>query len=389
MIDKPIGFNEEDDIKVCGVVRDDGACGFYRIRQPIAAVSGKFGIDAALGGVGCKNSELYQLLEDCDVAILPRAASLKMLDLIKVLKAHNPPKKIIIDHDDNIFSLNPLSPHYQDMGIENISYVMDGEKIVVWKDGENSFDITRNIKKTEAAKECLKIADAVTVTTPELAEYYSQFNKNVIVLPNCIDLSVWKPVRIEKDATIRLTWHGGCSHYQDLVEIKPVFESLVKKNKDLKLQICGQEFSGIFKNIPKKQYEFHSWVPTLAHPYKQALLNNDIAVIPLKDDLFNTCKSAIKWVEYSALEIPCVVRNIPPYSKVIVQGVNGFLYNNNKECEAMIQRLIDNPALRRRIGKQARNYIVENFDAVERAELWADALKKVMNHQEEPCLSQP
>jgi glycosyltransferase involved in cell wall biosynthesis len=55
----------------------------------------------------------------------------------------------------------------------------------------------------------------------------------------------------------------------------------------------------------------------------------------------------------------------------------------------MIQRLIDNPALRRRIGKQARNYIVENFDAVERAELWADALKKVMNHQEEPCLSQP
>ena len=118
-------------------------------------------------------------------------------------------------------------------------------------------------------------------------------------------------------------------------------------------------------------------------------MNNDIAVIPLKDDLFNTCKSAIKWVEYSALEIPCVVRNIPPYSKVIVQGVNGFLYNNNKECEAMIQRLIDNPALRRRIGKQARNYIVENFDAVERAELWADALKKVMNHQEEPCLSQP
>jgi glycosyltransferase involved in cell wall biosynthesis len=380
MTNHQIGFDEEESekIRVCGVVRDDGACALYRVVQPIASINEKFGIDAALGGVGCKDSDLFTLLQDCDVAIVPRAASEKMLDLIKLLKSHTPPKKVIVDHDDNIFMLNPLSPHYRDMGLENISYTMGGKKVVVWQDGENNFDITKNKHKTEAAKECLRLADAITVTTPELAEYYSEFNSNVIVLPNCIDLELWKPVKLVKDKTVRVTWHGGCSHYQDLVEVKPVFENITAKNKNVKLEICGHEFSGVFKNVPKKQYQFHAWVSTPAHPYKQALLNADIAIIPLKDDLFNQCKSAIKWVEYSALEVPCVMKNIPPYSKVVEHGVTGFLYDTPEECERMVQRLIDNDALRRRIGQNAREYIVKNFDAVDRADLWADALKHVM-----------
>ena len=97
--------------------------------------------------------------------------------------------------------------------------------------------------------------------------------------------------------------------------------------------MCGYEFKGIFKDVDEEQYEFHNWVPTVAHPYKQALLNSDIAILPLKDDLFNRCKSAIKWVEYSSLGIPSVAVNIPPYSPEIEYSKTGFLYNNPEDFE--------------------------------------------------------
>ena len=364
-------------IKVCGVLRDHGACGLYRIKQPLTMLNDDDDFDVAIGGINFhvdgKQSDLFSLLKECDVAVIPRPVSEEASSMISALKSLSPPKKVIVDFDDNIFDINPLSPHYRDFGTSEV--VVDTVK--VWSDGKDSFDIGRNINKIETSKKILEAVDAVTVTTEELANVYREFNENVYVLPNSLDFSTWKPVRIVKDGTVRVTWHGGCSHYDDLLEIKPVFESVAKNHKALSLEICGHEFKGIFKNIHPRQYNFHGWVPTEVHPYYQALLNADVAVIPLKDDLFNRCKSSIKWVEYSALQIPCVARNIPPYSEVIEHGETGFLYNNNEECEMYLEKLINDPAIRTRIGKQAYHYVVENFNAKDNSEVWANAIKEI------------
>ena len=292
-------------IRVCGVLRDDGACGLYRIKQPLTFLNDEKNFDVAIGGVAFSEngmkSDLFSLLKDCDIAIIPRPVSDEAFELVKSLKGIDASKKVVIDFDDNIFSINPLSPHYRDFGTEEVTVESDGERIKLWSDGRDLFNIERNRKKLEVSKEILRYVDAITVTTEELADVYREFNKNVYVLPNSVDLSTWSPLRIVKDGTTRVTWHGGCSHYDDLLEIKPVLESIAKKNKNLKLEICGHEFKGIFKNISPNQYSYHGWVPTEVHPYKQATLNADVAVIPLKDDLFNRCKSAIKWIEYLSL----------------------------------------------------------------------------------------
>jgi len=382
-----VGFEDSEDIKVCGVLRDNGACGFYRIKQPIIYLDEESGVDAALGGVDCPDSDLFELLSGCDIAIVPRAASEKMHELILMLKGMN--KKVVIDHDDNIFALNPLSPHYRDMGTENITVELNGEKLTIWEDGKDFFDIERNKVRAAKAQECLEMVDAVTVTTEELAEFYRQFNDNVYVLPNCVDFDIWQPVKIVNDGYTRITWHGGCSHYQDLVEVGDQITAITKRHPKVKLEICGHEFKGVFKNVYPAQYTFHRWVATPAHPYKQALLNADIAVIPLKDDLFNRCKSPIKWVEYSALKVPCVLRNIPPYSSVVEHGVTGLLYDTPEECEQMIEELLQKPAMRGRIANNAYNYVREHFSAEDNANLWADAAKNIMAQQEESCLSLP
>ena len=345
-------------------------------------VNDKHGIDSAVGGVNCHESDLDSLLEACDIAIIPRPVSEKMLNLINIL--HKMGKKVVADHDDNIFNVNPMSPHYNESGTEEVDIEVEGEKIQVWQDGkihtgsDTKFDIEANKKRMEVAEECLRIVDAVTVTTPELKDQYLNFNENVYVLPNCIDTDLWKPAKIEKDGIVRITWHGGCSHYMDLLSVKDSLAKIAKKYDYVKYVMCGYEFKGIFKDVDEEQYEFHNWVPTVAHPYKQALLNSDIAILPLKDDLFNRCKSAIKWVEYSSLGIPSVAVNIPPYSPEIEYSKTGFLYNNPEDFEECLEMLINYQMLRFDMGRSARNYVLDKFDANTQAKLWADTYKKVM-----------
>ena len=371
--------------KVCGIVRDKGACGFYRIEQPLTFLNEDNDFDVAIGGAGSgMDNDLFQLLQTCDVVILPRAASEESLHLVTVLHDMSPSKKVIIDHDDDIFNVNPSSPHYKDRGTKNAKVKANGRNVVIWKDGRNSFDIERNRNNLELAKEILGKADGVFVTTPKLADVYGEYNDNITVLPNSLDFNIWKPYKLEKDNNIRITWHGGYSHYEDLNEISSELKNITTKHKNVKLEICGYEFKGVFDGIDPDKYTQHDWVDVSVHPYKQILLNADIGVIPLADNKFNKSKSPIKWIEYSALGIPCVVKDIEPYSNLIIHGINGFLYTNTEEFEFWVDKLVEHPSLRERIGKAAQEYVHEHFDVRKNSKYWSEAIKNIT---EKKCLS--
>jgi glycosyltransferase involved in cell wall biosynthesis len=315
--------------KVCGIVRDKGASGFYRIEQPLTFLDDENGFDVAVGGSGSDmDNSLFQLLQTCDVVILPHATNEESLRLVTVMKDMSPSKKVIVDHDDNIF-------------------------------------IDNNKDSIKIAKEILEKADGVFVSTTKLADVYGEYNKNITVLPSSLDFNIWKPYKIEKDNNTIITWHGDSSNYEDLNEVSAELKNI----------------SGKHNNVKIVQYGL---VDINVHPYKQILLNTDIGVIPLADNKFNQYNSSIKWVEYSALGIPCVVKDIEPYSKLITHGVNGFLYTNTEEFEFWVDKLVEHPPLRQRIGEAAQKYVHEHFDARKNSKYWSEAIKHIM---EKKCLS--
>ena len=315
--------------KVCGIVRDKGASGFYRVEQPLTFLDDENGFDVAIGGSGSgMDNSLFQLLQTCDVVILPYATSEESLRLVTVMKDMSPSKKVIIDHDDNIF-------------VEN------------------------NEDKLEIAKEILEKADGVFVSTTKLADVYGEYNDNITVLPSSLDLNIWKQYKIEKDNNIIITWHSDSSHYEDLNEISSELKNISTKHENVKIV-------------------HHGSVDIKVHPYKQILLDADIGIIPLADNDLNKSKSPIKWIEYSALGIPCVVKDIEPYSKLITHGENGFLYTNTEEFEFWVDKLVEHPSLRERIGKAAQEYVHEHFDASKNSKYWAEAIKTIT---EKKCLS--
>jgi glycosyltransferase involved in cell wall biosynthesis len=73
------------------------------------------------------------------------------------------------------------------------------------------------------------------------------------------------------------------------------------------------------------------------------------------------------------LEIPVVAQSfndgLSPYDKDIT-GDNGFLAKTEQEFRKYTEILIKNKELRRKIGKNAKKYVIENFNIKDNYKNW-------------------
>ena len=247
----------------------------------------------------------------------------------------------------------------------------------MWKNGERGFNTERNKQRVSSLLSALGEVDLVTVTTKKLAEYASKFNDNVAVLPNCIDFEHWKRLPLRKTKQLRIGWTGGVSHYEDFYSIKEPLNRLMDKY-DFTLVTLGSNFSGILKKKHQRRVEAEAWVPFLAHPYRTAAANLDIAIIPLEDTEFNHYKSPIKWFEMSAIGIPSVVANITPYKEVIKDQKTAMAYDSPDDFFKKVEWLIVDRPARTRIGRAAAKWTKNNRDATKCSSMWIDAYRKVL-----------
>ena len=87
----------------------------------------------------------------------------------------------------------------------------------------------------------------------------------------------------------------------------------------------------------------------------------DIGLYPLPDEPWVYGKSGLKALQYMALGIPTVASAVGMNFKVIEDGVSGFLVKNDREWITTITRLIDDPALRARVGKASRSRVLDTY----------------------------
>lgn len=366
-------------MRVSAYVMTDGACDLYRVVQPLKMLARNTDCQIALINPGDSEDKRIEKL-DTDILVLPRIVSEDTVTIIK--RFQDIGKKVVVEYDDDLFNVSPFSPHYKDHGIVEVKTRLgNGEIIDNWIDGKN-IDLEKNIKKMAAFEEILAIADMVTVTTDILAEVYKPYNSNVVVLPNCVDTDIWQSLPLKEVDEIRLFWSGGSSHFEDLCMIQDVIPAVIKKYSNVKLVLLGQKFDGPLLNVPKDRIEFHPWTPTPAYPYKTAILNPTIGLIPLVDNEFNRRKSSIKWLEWGALGIPCVASNISPY-KEMYNGENGvFIENNNpRSWYEGICLLVEDSILRAKVGGAAKRYVENNYDAKKNVNLWYDAYKSLLTEE--------
>ena len=205
-------------------------------------------------------------------------------------------------------------------------------------------------------------SDGLVVSTPYLAEQYAGRNERIFVAPNSIDFAEWNSLSIRRHDRLRIGWIGGGTHGKDLEMVAPVLEELLSKyyEKDVWFY-CIHGCPELFKKWPRV-YHTLRWANINLYPRFMASFCFDIGIAPLEDNNFNRGKSNLRWLEYSALKIPCVASDLPDFKRSIETGSTGFLAASLEEWRGYLDDLIGSSGLRRDIGERAYKQIHSEFN---------------------------
>jgi len=220
----------------------------------------------------------------------------------------------------------------EQMGVRLIYEIDDivfGEDIPMWNAFRDAF--TDNKIRTNI-QDMMEYCDEMTVTCDAMRNYFlsKTKQKNITVIPN-YPTRTWidrfydpKKISIRFDKNIkkpRIMYAGSSSHFdlqqknnlQD--DVTHVIESIEKTIDKYQWVFLGGFPIQLKKYVDNKKIEFHKWVHLHEYPYKVNQLNIDVMVAPLADNVFNNCKSEIKFLEASALGIPMVAQDIVTYDR--------------------------------------------------------------------------
>jgi hypothetical protein len=114
----------------------------------------------------------------------------------------------------------------------------------------------------------------------------------------------------------------------------------------------------------------------------------DILVAPLCDNLFNSCKSAIKYLEYGAIGVPGIFSRVAPYIDTVEHGKDGFLASTDEDWMDGLVRLIESPELRRELAFSAqekiRNHWLLSKNVGKRLKIYQDAITNYHPRERKP-----
>lgn len=201
----------------------------------------------------------------------------------------------------------------------------------------------------------MKHAAHVITCTPFLDNFTRQFNKNTTDISSTVNTDTYIPINnYTNDHTLIIGWSGSHSTAKYLLLLRNVFIAL-KKKYDIEIVAMGAAdftMDGVeIKAIP--------WSEASEIPVIQQF---DIGVYPLPDEQWVHGKSGLKAIQYMALGIPTVASKVgEAIKRVIDDDQSGFIASTDEEWIEKLSMLIEDAALRKRLGETARKKVVDKF----------------------------
>lgn len=259
---------------VMGVHSDWHGCGHYRIILPFQALEREMHIEGGLKHGLINTVDVADIAPD--VIIIQGAAGVALPNIAAQYRRYTN-SAVVAEFDDYILNVPINSGNRKQFS----------QKLI------------KNFRKA------LESVDWVVVSTPALADAYSDYHADIRVAYNRLPASWWKDlVSLRRQGKKpRVGWAGGSSHKGDLAILRSVVKEL---ENEVEWVFMGMKPEGV-------RCEFHSGVPIDYYPQKTASLNLDLALVPLEYNQFNECKSNLRLMELGACGVPVICTDIEPY----------------------------------------------------------------------------
>jgi glycosyltransferase involved in cell wall biosynthesis len=218
----------------------------------------------------------------------------------------------------------------------------------------------RATKLIDSMHEGFRHADALTVSTPALAEAYKHLNPNVHVLRNYLDWEMWAdvPLQYEQDRPrVRVGWMGSYDfRVGDLHVLRGVIGPWLHQHPEVDFVVAGHNADKTHDllGVPHQQRISYDPVEFRSGRLPDITAVMDIGLVPLEPGLFNEAKSHLKGMEYAACGIPCIAYPTESYRYWVEEGVNGLYAKKPGQWREALEAFVGDDDFRRDCGRQAR-----------------------------------
>jgi len=265
----------------------------------------------------------------------------------------------------------------QERGIKCI-YEIDDDSFHIPKDFIEPFKFYDQPKVQLNIKAMMQCADAVTVSTDELANEVSRHTqKPVFVVENSLDVEMWEPHR-RKTEGVTIGWMASGSHKIDAPLVADAIFNVMAVRPETKLSLIGwvgwEEIGKRFE-VFGERVQFKPWADICDLPH--VMSDMDIGLCALVDNPFNRCKSNVKWLQYSGIGAATIASDLAPY-EAIRHGVDGLKVKDDEWHDAILS-LVKDSQVRESLANKALERVYSNYDIQKNARLWMEVFTKVRN----------
>jgi glycosyltransferase involved in cell wall biosynthesis len=250
--------------------------------------------------------------------------------------------------------------------------------------------------------ELIRIADAITVSTPELKFKAIERNANaeVYVVPNALDFSTYRK-RKGGNKKLRIGFQGSNIHSTDLLMVVDAIDEL-QKEFDFDFYILGLDdkpLSELYKFCQEYKEQQYQWVGDFKKLYEKletmkyihmpsvdyaeyrdmlSKANLDIGLVPLHDSEFGRGKSCLKFYEYAAVGTVSIASKVIPYTQEMDE--QDLVKNRHHKWVAKLRKLIEDEQFRNERLRAQMLWVKTNRDLNKVTKSWENVFELIIKN---------
>jgi hypothetical protein len=303
--------------RVLGIAPTLDSAAYYRLIVPLSLRN-----DATWGTWDQWDRVSQAQLDACEVVVISRLAGSAKDVAAMLADFRERGKRIIVDYDDDWFSIAPHNHVARDSGVQGV-------------------------------RVALRHADRVIVTNAHLAHIYRrETDRPIEVVPNLIE-PAWWTAQPQSLRCVTIGVFGSQSHLRDWARLADVL-AYIKRRFPVRIVLGGSDPSALRPLADS----IMAWTNDLA-TYQRNLSQVQIGLAPLDDTRFNRSKSPVKAFEY-ALAGAAVIGSPTQYAPILADG-RGIVADTPAEWRDALIHFLEAPDVRQQAAQRLRAWIVQTW----------------------------
>jgi glycosyltransferase involved in cell wall biosynthesis len=228
--------------------------------------------------------------------------------------------------------------------------------------------LPRLLKMPQKTEFTVAAAARVIAGNPHVAAWARTLNAHTEIIPTVVDTDQFRPAP-RANAVPVLGWIGTHSSLQYLRAIVPALQKLAETHRFV-LRVVGGTL-----DAPGVAVENVPWTLEREVADFQSL---DVGLYPLVEDDWSLGKSGFKAVQYMACAVPVVASPVGVTREMIRDGETGFLAADKAAWIDRLRQLLDDAALRRRLGEAGRVEAIARWSLAAHAPRFVEIIRQAI-----------